>query len=96
MASALNSIGRDGAVDATIRNEIIPRLMLAFRELAARPDDDDRPDITDFDAEYVARMALDGDEDAAAARLDALAAQGVGLDRLFLDVLAPAARRIGA
>jgi len=90
MASALRGIGGDSTIEATIRNEIIPRLMLAFRN------ETQNGAPTDADSLAIAQFALDGDEDGASAHLDALSARGVALDDLFLDVLAPAARRIGA
>lgn len=90
MTSALRDIGRDGALETTIRNEIIPRLMLAFRQVAS----EDAPGAAD--AETIARLALDGDDAGASAYLDALAERGVTLGDVFLNVLAPAARIIGA
>lgn len=99
MASALSEVGGDETIAATIRNEVIPRLMLAFKDAA--PVDESpwapygaAPDVQAVDA--VARLALDGDERGASVFVSALIDNGVALETVFLDVLAPAARQIGA
>lgn len=81
----------------TIESEIIPRLMLAHRAPSAgirersnslaRPG---RDDVTEL-----ARLAINHEAEVAIAFLEAVAARGVGLESLLLELLAPAARHLG-
>jgi methanogenic corrinoid protein MtbC1 len=82
----------------TIESEIIPRLVLARR--ADGTTIDSGPDGMDgaIGAEAVAefsQLVVDHDVVFANAYVETLRTQGVGLDRIFLELLAPAARHLG-
>lgn len=90
---------REASLEATLETEIIPRLLLAHRvgshagpqvEPAAQ---DGRPGADDV-AEFV-RLLLDHDTRVGFAYVDALRVQGTGVETLFLELLAPAARLLG-
>jgi methanogenic corrinoid protein MtbC1 len=80
-----------------IELEIIPRLMLAHR---AGRDHPLSPDligeaITSADVESFADLVLSDNQDLALARAEAMIARGVAVERIFLELLAPAARHLG-
>ncbi len=80
----------------TIEGEIIPRLMLAHREApAARDRADGRLVPGRAEVEELVRLALAHEADVASAFVSALREQGVAVEALYLDLLAPAARRLG-
>jgi methanogenic corrinoid protein MtbC1 len=80
----------------TIEGEIIPRLMLAHREApAARDRADGRLAPGRAEVEELVRLALAHEADVASAFVSALRDQGVAVEALYLDLLAPAARRLG-
>lgn len=94
---------RDGAprpwLRRTIETEIVPRLMLAHRPrgVAAPCRDEGDTDVLDHDdVASLTRMVLDDDDDACAGFVSALRERGVGLEQLYLGLIAPAARRLGA
>lgn len=94
---------RDGAprpwLRRTIETEIVPRLMLAHRPrgVAAPYRDEGDTDVLDHDdVASLTRMVLDDDDDACAGFVSALRERGVGLEQLYLGLIAPAARRLGA
>lgn len=81
----------------TIESEIIPRLMLAHRAPGSRAEDRSvgsvhpgRDDVTEL-----ARLAIKHEADVAIAFVEAVAARGVSLESLLLELLAPAARHLG-
>ncbi len=76
--------------------EIIPRLMLMHRVQPLRP----RPSavlvqITETQVHELAELAVHGTPDAVEARVHALIAGGISHEQIFLDLLAPCARRMG-
>ncbi len=82
----------------TIEEEIIPRLMLAHR---AAPEPVARPNgvhgaITAADVEAFAKLVLSPDEDAAFSSIHSLRARDVSVEKIYLDLLAPTARYLGA
>lgn len=80
----------------TIESEVIPRLVLAHR--GARPAPAvARPDaaVESAQVEELARRLIDGDTEPARDYVSKMLADGVPLDALYLDLLAPAARRLG-
>lgn len=81
----------------TIEAEIIPRLMLAHRGGLAVVESDLGAGIapTADDVIEFARIALDQEAAVAVRFVDAFLAEGVALDTLYLDLLAPAARHLG-
>lgn len=75
----------------TIEGEVIPRLMLAHRAdevLSAAPS-------AGLDVDQFVRTLRASDTATLIQRVEALQAQGVTLESVFLDLLAPAARRLG-
>lgn len=81
----------------TIEAEIIPRLMLAHRTgpLLAKPADATPIAVGPDDVIELARIVLDHETSVAGRFVDALREQGVLLDAIYLDLLAPTARRLG-
>ena len=81
----------------TIEGEIIPRLMLAHGLLDGRPDADNAPceGPGDEDVSELARLLLVHGLDTGRAFLRALQTEGMTLEQLFLDLMAPAARHMG-
>lgn len=87
----------DADLAATIEGEIVPRLLM-LRATFGRPPrwiapSFPAPDVADV-AE-LARLLLRHDEAVAGAFVRIIANLGVPLDRIYLDLLAPTARRLG-
>lgn len=83
----------------TIETEIIPRLMLAHRaNIFVHPDSaTDAIDVLEEeDVESFAALVLRDDVDACTSFVGALRERGVPLDQVFLGLMAPVARRMGA
>lgn len=80
----------------TIETEIIPRLMLLHGEggAAQRPSEDVSLVIEESHVVEFADLALKGDA-AAGGYLEALLLRGAPLEAIYLNLLAPAARRLG-
>lgn len=82
---------------STIEGEIIPRLMLVHRSAraipAAPPGNAAIPSLEEV-AE-LAKVAVEQNAEAALSYIEAIHARGNSFDRLFLDLLAPAARHLG-
>lgn len=81
----------------TIEAEIIPRLMLAHCSVR-QPLVQQKPAQTppgSSEVEEFARIALDLDPSAVAAYVETLRTEGVPLDVIYMELLAPAARRLG-
>lgn len=94
--------GRHAALLAdTIENEIVPRLVITHDPLLvvhASPEPEDSacyPDVGQHDVQSLVAQALANDIDGAIAATQALHAQGIALERLYLGLLAPAARELG-
>ncbi|MEJ2255751.1 MAG: cobalamin B12-binding domain-containing protein [Woeseiaceae bacterium] len=86
-------------LSSTIEGDIIPRLMLAFD---STPDDAQAlPSVTPLcdrlegKVDEFVRLVLEHDPAVAKDYVRALRAEGFGLSSLYLDLLAPAARRLG-
>lgn len=78
----------------TIEGDIIPRLMLAFdAEQYDRPEAT-RQDLSDKIEEFV-DLVLNLDARMAVEYVNALRAQGIPLSNVYLELLAPAARKLG-
>ena len=80
-----------------IEQEIIPRLMLAHRAAQECPDlpalageTVSRQDVLDF-----AKLVLSQDDALAISCVHAMCARGISIERIYLDLLAPAARYLG-
>jgi methanogenic corrinoid protein MtbC1 len=82
----------------TIETEIIPRLMLAHRPngVAAVAAHEDDTDVLDRDdVETFTKMVLRDEVEACAGFVGALRERGVGLEQVYLGLVAPVARRLG-
>lgn len=84
----LNKLGR------TIENELIPRLMLAFDSSPDTQAGQKEIRLVDHVDEFV-RLLIEQDAHVAVRYLDTLRGEGMPLATLYLDLLAPAARRLG-
>ena len=81
----------------TIEGEVIPRLVLAHREAGEEAAVRDRtvPAPDEENVEELTRIVLTQDDDTAWAYVRAMQSQGIPAEDLFLDLLAPTARRLG-
>ncbi len=81
----------------TIESEVIPRLMLAHQVGSdwAGESESAQAEVAAGDIEAFARLVLLDDARLAREYLEARRAQGVALERIFLDLMAPAARLLG-
>lgn len=81
----------------TIEGEVIPRLMLTHRaaveELSLSADGDCAPDVENV--EEFAQLIVSHDDAIAFSYVEAMRAQGVSIEKLLLDLLAPTARHLG-
>lgn len=85
----LSGIGR------TVEGEILPRLLLAFDAKLADPDvRSSQLEVRDNVEEFVS-LVLTHEADIASQYVMALRDKGVSLPAIYLDLLAPAARRLG-
>ncbi len=75
-----------------IEGEIIPKLLLAHRE-TRRPEPLELDDLVTSEA--LARLVLVSEADEIVAYLEILLDRGIALECLFLDLLAPVARKLG-
>jgi methanogenic corrinoid protein MtbC1 len=83
----------------TIETEIIPRLMLAHRPQGIAQPDRSGPDtdvLVRDDVESFTRMVLNDEVEAFGGFVAALRERGIGLEQIYLGLIAPAARRLGA
>ena len=79
----------------TIETEIIPRLLLAHLEESCRPQSSGLPGLQPADIETFARIVIDPHRDATMDHIGHVRAFGHSLPVVFLDLLAPTARRLG-
>jgi methanogenic corrinoid protein MtbC1 len=91
-----------GLLTKVIEGEIIPRLLLAHRTSAAKselvPEEPGQTGQAEPDlgsAESFAQLVLTAEPQEIVERVDHLLRRGVGLERMFLDLLAPVARKLG-
>jgi MerR family transcriptional regulator, light-induced transcriptional regulator len=94
--AAVEAESRVARLTRTIEAEIIPRLLLAnsqgpSRAIAARGS----RSITDADIATLVQIVLEQDTMSAVRHFEQLEADGVPRETLFLELLAPAARRLG-
>jgi MerR family transcriptional regulator, light-induced transcriptional regulator len=88
---ALQPVG----VVRTIKTQIIPKIALALRSMPTKASvsaEQSPPSAI----EQFAALALGSDDGAAFAHVEALMAQGRSVESIFLDLLAPTARQLGA
>lgn len=81
----------------TIEGEIIPRLLLALQSTpaASATEGVEAPDTSGYDVEEFARLVATHDVSVAIAYVNALLGRGAPLDKIYLELLAPAARMLG-
>lgn len=81
-----------------IEHEIIPRLMLAHRvpNVCLSQPVLQVPQVSALDVQEFANLALSLDENVAQACVDAMRTRGISIETIYLDLLAPVARHLGA
>ncbi|MEO3471059.1 cobalamin B12-binding domain-containing protein [Roseomonas sp. CAU 1739] len=81
----------------TIERDVIPRLVLAHRAAPAAPyiDRSPSPLPTSEDIATLTALAIRSELKDVEAFVDGIQAAGIPLDRIYLDLLAPVARRLG-
>jgi methanogenic corrinoid protein MtbC1 len=79
----------------TIEAEVIPRLMIAHRGFAQTESSPSSMHITSEDISELARIAVEHDMSVASSYIDALRNQGVPIDSIFVELMAPTARLLG-
>jgi len=83
-------------VRVAITTQIIPKIVLALRKAPARKPEESSEQRAPDRLEQFAALALGNDDGAAFAYVQDMAAQGVTVESIFLDLLAPAARHLGS
>lgn len=78
-----------------IEGEIIPRLLVSHRAPVAHPADVGARSIAAAEADDFAAQALDRDAYQLLESVEVYLARGVSADSILIDLLAPAARRLG-
>lgn len=79
----------------TIESEVIPRLMMVHRTSAAREQPPSLLHVTGEDIAELSRIVIEHETSVASAYIDALRNQGVPIDAIFMELLAPTARLLG-
>lgn len=86
----------NGWLERTIEQEIIPRLMLAHRApFTAGPAQQQPALVEPIHVEELVQLLIDHDSTVASAYVAAFTARGTRPDAVYLQLLAPAARRLG-
>jgi methanogenic corrinoid protein MtbC1 len=79
-----------------VESEIIPRLMLAHSSRASLPDAiAQQPRLNDETTEAFAQMVISKGPESLIAYVGALLQSGLGIEKIYMDLLIPAARRLG-
>jgi len=88
---------RVAVIARTLETEIIPRMLLAHRDIAstAYVDTTNSASPTEAEVETLAALAIRADLAGALSYLEGLRSRGLSLERLYLELLAPVARRLG-
>jgi methanogenic corrinoid protein MtbC1 len=76
----------------TIEGEIIPRLMLVHRVDPCAAPEEERPALSADEVTGFARLVMSHDVTEAVSYIERLRGEGLSLETLFLDLLAPTAR----
>jgi methanogenic corrinoid protein MtbC1 len=79
----------------TIKTQIIPKIVLALRKAPAPRPAEPAEQKSVSPVEQFASLTLGNDDAAAFAHVEGLLAQGILVETIFLDLLAPAARQLG-
>lgn len=88
------TLGED-AINTIIESEIIPRLLLAHSAGSSTAPPDHKSEIALSEAHRFARLPLNTEAAGLLEEVDRFLAEGVSLDAIYIDLLAPAARRLG-
>lgn len=86
---------REGSLDILIEAEIIPRLLMAHPGRAQGCADPLAETVTAAEAEHFAALPLTLEADELLAVVEAVLARGVPVESIFIDLLAPSARKLG-
>jgi MerR family transcriptional regulator, light-induced transcriptional regulator len=81
------------SVVKTIKTQIIPKIVLALRKTPKAAESKDQASLTAV--EQFANFVLGHDDSVPFAHVESLIAQGVSVEAIFLDLLAPTARHLG-
>jgi methanogenic corrinoid protein MtbC1 len=79
----------------TVEAEIVPRLLIARRNIPATPVPANVAALDDGDAAELARLLVSHEVDVPFAYVEAIRHRGVPLELIYTQLLAPAARRLG-
>lgn len=79
----------------TIESEVIPRLMMAHRTSDVREQPASLLHVNREDIAELARIVIEHETSVASAYVEALRNQGVPIDAIFMELLAPTARLLG-
>ena len=89
-----NAVAED-PINSVIEREIIPRLMMAHPEEHGSQSGKRRSTIAASDANRFATLPLELEAASLLEEVDRFIDDGVGVEAVYLDLLAPAARRLG-
>jgi methanogenic corrinoid protein MtbC1 len=78
-----------------VEGEIVPRLLLARRQLAPPVEADDAACIETGDADELARLLISHEVDVPFAYVESIRYRGVSVRDIYIRLLAPTARRLG-
>jgi methanogenic corrinoid protein MtbC1 len=94
---ALEGEDRSGRLARLVEREIVPRLVLARRAEAARHAAPGPAGLapTEQEVEALAELVIERDLPVIEAFVEGIRARGVAVESLYLELLAPAARRLG-
>lgn len=91
--TSANSTGE--TLGAVIEGDFIPRLLMKYSARAQHPPLDDDATIGADEADEFASLPLVLEADELLAKVESLLHRGVSVEAIFIDLLAPSARRIG-
>lgn len=89
-----DAFGAD-SINTIIESEIIPRLLMAHSSGASALSHDHKREIAPAEANRFAALPLEIDAAGLLAEVDRFLGDGASLDAIYIDLLAPAARRLG-
>ncbi|OYY89540.1 MAG: cobalamin-binding protein [Sphingomonas sp. 28-66-16] len=86
----------EGSLSSLVEREIIPRLVASHpRNGNFMADGGHGAEITEADIDALAPLSLHVEADSLLDHVESILARGVGIDSVLVDLLAPAARRLG-
>jgi methanogenic corrinoid protein MtbC1 len=87
----------DGRLAQMVESEIIPRLMLAHQSLkiGAEASNDTHASLGENTTDRFARMVVSKEPESLIAYVGTLLRDGISMEAIFVDLLVPAARRLG-